>query len=429
MAPDFITFATDLVQIRQELLCLVGELLERRWPGKVQAARLSEHGFVLELSIDRDTDVDLNHLTELTKQQLQKQVDEPMDAWTFALFRQRTVETSVIRIRGLAFGSKAALQRFRTRRRAIRQSNSKRLGQQQELFTLPTSMGGSDPIWLPAGMAIREEITRHIDHVVFQAGFRPIRNGLNPQHVLHYLHSARCKQAFETGVDLVREHYKGKERTYTRTATTLWSLSSQAESEKQRRRIDSLAEQIAQTFKLLDFKVMDRHGRDGLLRWVYLAQNRVRRSIVLGDLVTHPLEDFSAKETLFEAHLPRAHEELFYFLLEHYGGAWPTWLAPTQVVVLPVGAKWEAYAQTVTQRLHAEGIRVRLSAGKERLAKRVRAEIVNKTPHLITVGAAEEQSDSVCWRRRKDGVTEIHPLDSFVNRFQLIRQPEGHTRS
>jgi hypothetical protein len=413
------TVAMDLVQIREDILCALAELAIERWPGSIQAARLSEHGFVLDLSIDPDTNIDLKSFKQLTTKCLKTQRHWDRDRWAFHLTQRRT-SNRTLRIQGLAFGSKVALKRFRTRRQVIRQSNPKRLGRQHELFTVPDSLGGSDLLWLPAGTAIREEITRSIAHLITNAGFRPIRGGLDPLRVANYLRSATHPQAFETHASLVREHYKGRERASTRTSTVLWSLSSPADLKNHRRGIESLAERIAQSLGLLDFKVVDRCGRDGLPRWVYLAQNRVRRSIALGDLVTHPLEDFSAKETLVEAHLPRAHEELFYFLLEHFGGAWPTWLAPTQVVVLPVAPKWETYAQFVTQRLREADIRVRLHAGQERLAKRVRTEILNKTPHLITVGATEEESNSVTWRRHEEGAMRTLPLNAVTGEIGML---------
>ena len=79
-------------------------------------------------------------------------------------------------------------------------------------------------------------------------------------------------------------------------------------------------------------------------------------------------------------------ERFFGVLLEHYAGAFPLWLAPEQVRVLPVAEEHQAYAESVVDRLSAEGFRAKLAPAEEPLGKRVRAGKVAKVPHVVVVG-------------------------------------------
>ncbi len=80
-------------------------------------------------------------------------------------------------------------------------------------------------------------------------------------------------------------------------------------------------------------------------------------------------------------------ERFFGVLLEHYAGAFPTWLAPVQAQVLPVAAAHRDYANQVAQQLQASGFRVEVSAADEPLGKRVRSGKVAKVPYILVVGA------------------------------------------
>ncbi len=93
-------------------------------------------------------------------------------------------------------------------------------------------------------------------------------------------------------------------------------------------------------------------------------------------------------------------ERVIAFLLEHYAGAFPTWLAPVQVIVLPIGEGHQAYAETVATALRAAAIRVEVDATSESLGKRIRSAKVNKTPYLIVVGDKEVEAQTVSLEHR-----------------------------
>ena len=111
-------------------------------------------------------------------------------------------------------------------------------------------------------------------------------------------------------------------------------------------------------------------------------------------------------------------ERFFGVLLEHYAGAFPRWLAPEQVRVLPVADEHQAYAESVLDRLGDEGFRATLAAADEPLGKRVRAGKVAKVPHVLVVGDDDRVNGTVGDNARgADAPERDLPLDEFVERL------------
>ena len=111
-------------------------------------------------------------------------------------------------------------------------------------------------------------------------------------------------------------------------------------------------------------------------------------------------------------------ERFFGVLLEHYAGAFPRWLAPEQVRVLPVADEHQAYAESVLNRLGDEGFRAPLAAADESLGKRVRAGKVAKVPHVLVVGDDDRVNGTVGDNARgADAPERDLPLDEFVERL------------
>ncbi len=103
-------------------------------------------------------------------------------------------------------------------------------------------------------------------------------------------------------------------------------------------------------------------------------------------------------------------------LLEHCRGALPLWLAPEQVAVAPIGAAQAGYAAQVAAAFEAAGLRVRLDARPERLARKIVEAREQAIPVLAAVGAREEQAGAVSLRRR-DGSQAVLPLGEAAARF------------
>jgi threonyl-tRNA synthetase len=112
-------------------------------------------------------------------------------------------------------------------------------------------------------------------------------------------------------------------------------------------------------------------------------------------------------------------ERFFAIMLEHYAGAFPTWLAPVQVVVLPVADRHDAYAFRVTDRLKAEGFRVeRHDAHLDSLGARIRRAKNEKVPFVLVVGDDDVESGTVGVNSRgADDPERGVPVDAFVARI------------
>jgi len=96
-------------------------------------------------------------------------------------------------------------------------------------------------------------------------------------------------------------------------------------------------------------------------------------------------------------------ERTMAFLIEQYGGAFPVWLSPVQVQIIPVGSHHQKYAQQVAKRFQEENIRLELKDDNETVSKKIREGELQKVPYLLIVGDKEIKSDSVAVRDRKKG--------------------------
>ncbi len=95
------------------------------------------------------------------------------------------------------------------------------------------------------------------------------------------------------------------------------------------------------------------------------------------------------------------HERTIGFLIEHYAGAFPTWLAPIQAMILPISEKQKDYADLVFNELLKQGIRVEIDGSNETLGKRIRGSEMQKIPYILVVGEQEETNKTVAVRQRE----------------------------
>ncbi|MGA9173480.1 MAG: threonine--tRNA ligase, partial [Thermoactinomyces sp.] len=105
-------------------------------------------------------------------------------------------------------------------------------------------------------------------------------------------------------------------------------------------------------------------------------------------------------------------------LVEHYGGAFPLWLAPVQARVIPVSRDYNEYAQKVTDELQKAGIRVELDARDEKVGYKIREAQVQKVPYMFVVGEKEVNSGTVAVRKRAEGDLGAKPLDAVINELK-----------
>lgn len=112
-------------------------------------------------------------------------------------------------------------------------------------------------------------------------------------------------------------------------------------------------------------------------------------------------------------------ERFIGILVEHTAGAFPLWLAPVQVKILPVGEKFLAYAKKVHETLLATDIRSELDESNETLGKKVRNAKLEKVPYWIVVGEKEEKEKTVTLESR-EGTKETFPLSNIQSRLRRI---------
>jgi threonyl-tRNA synthetase len=113
-----------------------------------------------------------------------------------------------------------------------------------------------------------------------------------------------------------------------------------------------------------------------------------------------------------------AFERMVAYLIEMYAGAFPTWLHPVQVVVIPITDSQEDYARTVADRLRKAKLRVEVDGRSERMQRKIRDAQARKVPYMAIAGAREAEAEHVNVRDRTGNQTE-EPLESFVQRVAL----------
>lgn len=115
-------------------------------------------------------------------------------------------------------------------------------------------------------------------------------------------------------------------------------------------------------------------------------------------------------------------------LIEHLGGAFPTWLAPIQTVVIPIADRHEQYASAVSDKLHKIGIRSSLNNSRERMNSKIRTAQLQKVPYMLIIGDQEQQSDTVSIRTRSGQNIDPMPMDDFISQLILeISQRSNQT--
>lgn len=108
------------------------------------------------------------------------------------------------------------------------------------------------------------------------------------------------------------------------------------------------------------------------------------------------------------------HERFIGFLLEHYAGKFPVWLAPLQVKILPISDKFMDYCKTVMQQLKKAGIRVEIDDRNEKIGKKIRDTELHKVPYMLVVGEKEMNENKVSVRRQGRGDLGAKDVAEFV---------------
>ncbi len=108
------------------------------------------------------------------------------------------------------------------------------------------------------------------------------------------------------------------------------------------------------------------------------------------------------------------HERFIGFLLEHYAGKFPAWLAPLQVKILPISDKFMDYANTILQTLKKADIRAEIDDRSEKIGRKIRDTEMAKVPYMLVIGEKEMNEGKVAIRRQGKGDMGVKLIDEFV---------------
>jgi threonyl-tRNA synthetase len=110
-------------------------------------------------------------------------------------------------------------------------------------------------------------------------------------------------------------------------------------------------------------------------------------------------------------------ERIMAFLIEKYAGAFPVWLSPVQVAVIPISEKHTEYAQKICNKLKEENVRIELFDQNETLGKKIREAEMQKIPYLLVVGDKEIEANAVAVRERGKGDSGQMNLEKFIEKI------------
>lgn len=167
----------------------------------------------------------------------------------------------------------------------------------------------------------------------------------------------------------------------------------------------------------IDFVVQDALKRDWQLGTIQLDFNMPER---FGLEYVNPEGGVSRPVMIHRAVLGSI-ERFLGILIEHYGGAFPLWLSPTQMSIIPIAQAHEPYAAAVAKSLTDEGFRAQVQPPSDTLGARIRNAQNEKIPYMLVVGDKEAQSGKVAVRSRKLGDQGAVMLDEFMARAKKER--------
>ena len=170
----------------------------------------------------------------------------------------------------------------------------------------------------------------------------------------------------------------------------------------------------------IDLKIKDALGREWQMTTIQFDWNEPER---FG--LTYVAADNTQKRP-FMVHraLLGSMERFFGVLIEHFGGAFPAWLAPVQVVAIPVSDAFVTYGEEVVKRLRGRGVRAEMDKGDDRMNAKIRNAQNQKVPFMIILGEKEQTGGSVSLRTRSGEQKNLIPLEDFLTMIEVEVRPK-----
>jgi threonyl-tRNA synthetase len=169
----------------------------------------------------------------------------------------------------------------------------------------------------------------------------------------------------------------------------------------------------------IDVQVTDAIGRHWQLSTIQCDFNLAERF----DLTYVDADGSEKRPVVIHRAILGSIERFMGILVEHYAGAFPTWLAPEQVRIVPVSDTYNDYAGTVADHLRKVGLRAQVDERREGVGYKIRDAEVNKVPYMVVVGEREVASSKVSVRSHAEGELGQMDLDHFVTRLRDEAEP------
>lgn len=164
----------------------------------------------------------------------------------------------------------------------------------------------------------------------------------------------------------------------------------------------------------LDFMFKDVLGREWQLSTIQLDFNLPKKF----DLEYTDKEGKKSQPVVIHRAILGSTERFMGILIEHYGGAFPLWLSPVQVVVIPIGEKQEAYAQNINRLLKEAGIRTEIDSTNETLGKKIRNAKTSKVPYFLVIGDKEMENNTATLESRDAGQIGAFSAEEILKKLQ-----------
>jgi len=161
----------------------------------------------------------------------------------------------------------------------------------------------------------------------------------------------------------------------------------------------------------IDIQIKDAIGRDWQVATIQLDYVMLPERF---DLSYIDAEGKAQRPVLIHRAIFGSFERFVGILTEHYAGAFPTWLSPVQVAVIPITDNFWEYGKSVVHSLTKENIRVELDNRNEKIGYKIREWETKKVPYMLIVGQKEKDSETVSIRKHREGDKGAKPLQEFI---------------
>ena len=205
------------------------------------------------------------------------------------------------------------------------------------------------------------------------------------------------------------EKYLGEEKKWQSAEKILNEIIK----EKKVRAIDGLGEAAFYGPKL-DFLAKDSIGREWQVATIQLDMNMPERF----DLSCINEKGEKERIVMIHAAIMGSIERFISIAIEHYAGAFPLWLSPVQVAILPISENQNKWSESIAEELRSEGIRVEINFDNETLGKKIRQAELQKIPYLLIIGEKEVGAKTVSVRQRSNGDLGQMTIDKLKDRLK-----------